>query len=111
MAGELNGGVPPPPSFMPPPVPPPPPSSGGIPPPPAINSQGFRTLGNPSNAASPSAGQEHLQQQQGFSTTPNKRNATGGATPDFADELKGRLGKQREQIYATGATVLRSNWN
>ena len=31
--------------------------------------------------------------------------------PSFEDELKGRLGKQKEQIYASGATILKSaNW-
>ena len=29
----------------------------------------------------------------------------------FEDELKNRLVSQREDIYASGATVLKSNWH
>ena len=35
----------------------------------------------------------------------------GMGVPSFEDELKNRLHAQRDLIYATGATILKSNFN
>ena len=103
----MNGGPSGPP---PPPVPTGHPTFGGAPPP--ATPGGFSA--SDFNTARQQLRSPSLTNTPGFNTTPNPHRGGGagfGRELSFEDELKGRLVKQREDIYATGATILRSNWN